>query len=67
MTGQLKLVGDQKTVIKLNALKPLFKDACAAANQPKAELTQEQSNARAAEEAEWAQYVVHHFVCTPRV
>jgi molecular chaperone GrpE (heat shock protein) len=34
----------------------LFKEACTAANQPKAVLTEEQSSRRAAEEAEWAQY-----------
>eukprot|EP00038_Savillea_parva_P004430 m.137759 g.137759 ORF g.137759 m.137759 type:complete len:1047 (+) comp11469_c0_seq2:119-3259(+) len=53
MTGQLKMVGDQKIVIKLNALKPLFKEACEAAAQP---VSQADSEARAAEEAEWAQY-----------
>ena len=50
-------MGDQKVVIKLSALKPLFKEACTAANQPKQVMTEEQSAAQAAEEAEWAQYV----------
>lgn len=53
MTGQLKMVGDQKAVIKLNALKPLFSEACSAATQP---VSREDSAARAADEAEWAQY-----------
>lgn len=50
MTGQLKLVGDQKLVIKMGVLKPVFKEACEAAKTP---VSQADKAARAAEAAEW--------------
>ena len=56
MTGKLKIVGDQKMVIKLNVIKPLFKEACAAAKAPPPAVSTEAAHDRAAIEAEWAQY-----------
>ena len=56
MTGKLKFKGDQKVIIKLNSLKPLFKQACIIARKPQSEVSNEEGEARAALEAEWAEF-----------
>ena len=56
MTGKLKFKGDQKTVIKLNALKPLFKKACVIAKAPAEEVDDDELARRERLEAEWAEY-----------
>jgi hypothetical protein len=50
----LKLVGDQKAVIRLNVIKPLFKEACDAVSDPMR--AEELATSRAALEAEWDEF-----------
>jgi hypothetical protein len=54
MIRKLTLEGSQPHVIKMNCLKPLFKEACAAVKAGAAAVSQEAAASRHALEAEWA-------------